>query len=226
MPKAPRKARPSTSVQFQVTNLSLWAYNNAQPAEILEKLATREVVLFLVNADLDELMSGGRSAAAEALVKRIQDAANEQQLGARIIFVGLQDIHPPVAVAAQYEKVVSARQSVEAKVNGARAFATTTNGLAATQARSTLAAAEADAVRRKSLALARAASFTNQVLAYRAAPGIYRERAYQQMLARDGAKTRKYVLLTTNNVGRVQYNLEEKYDRSLVEDVRISAPKK
>jgi len=62
--------------------------------------------------------------------------------------------------------------------------------------------AEAEATRSLSIALARAASFTNQLPAYRAAPGIYTERAYQQTLAKNGAKARKYVVLTTNTIGR------------------------
>src|ERR1043166_7549736 len=95
----------SIPVQFQITNLTAWAYNNSQPDQLLEKIATREVVLYLVNADLNELMSSGRSVAAEILRQRIQSAADQRQLGARIVFIGLQDIHPPVAVAAQYEKI-------------------------------------------------------------------------------------------------------------------------
>ena len=83
----------SIPVQFQITNLTAWAYNNTEPDHLLEKIATREVVLYLVNADLNELMAGGRGAAAEALRLRIQSAADQRQLGARIIMVGLQDIH-------------------------------------------------------------------------------------------------------------------------------------
>ncbi len=215
----------SIPVQFQITNLAAWAYNNTQPDELLEKIATREVVLYLVNADLNELMSSGRSAAAEGLRMRIQSAADQRQLGARIVFVGLQDIHPPVNVAGAYEKVVGARQSAEAKVNAARAYATTTNAAAGSLALRTTLNAEAEAARALSVALARAASFTNQLPAYRAAPGIYTERAYQQTLAKNGAKTRKYVVLTTNTIGTVQYNLEEKYERSLL-DVDVPVPKK
>jgi len=216
----------SIPVQFQITNLTAWAYNNASPDHLLEKIATREVVRFLVNADLNELMSIGRSASADALLTRIQAAADEKQLGARIIFVGLQDIHPPVDVAAHYEKVVGARQSAEAKVNAAKAHAITTNALAAARAHSTVLNADAEATRTKAIALARAASFTNQIPAYRAAPSVYTERAYQQVLGRNGASTRKYVVLTTNTVGSVVYNFEERYEPSLLDaDVRIPAPK-
>jgi regulator of protease activity HflC (stomatin/prohibitin superfamily) len=215
----------SIPVQFQITNLSAWAYNNREPDQLLEKIATREVVLYLVNADLNEIMSRGRSAAADELRQRMQAAADSRQLGARIVFVGLQDVHPPVAVAERYEKVVGARQSIEAKVNGARAYATQTNALAASIARRTVLRADAESVRRKSIALARAASFTNQIPAYRASPEVYQQRAYLQTLAREGAGTRKYVIATTNTDDVILFNLEDKFQRDLL-DIQIPAPKK
>jgi len=213
----------SIPVQFQITNLNAWAYNNTEPDHLLEKIATREVVLYLVNADLNELMSTGRGAAAEGLRERIQSAADQRQLGARIIMVGLQDIHPPVAVAGAYQKVVGARQAAEAKVNTALAYAITTNALAGSIARRTVLNAEAQATRTKTIALARAASFTNQIPAYRAAPEIYTTRAYLQTLARQAGNVRKYVIATTNTDDVIQFDLTEKYERSLL-DVQI--PKK
>ncbi len=215
----------SIPVQFQITNLAAWAYNNREPDQLLEKIATREVVLYLVNADLNEIMSRGRSAAADELRQRMQAAADSRQLGARIVFVGLQDVHPPVAVAERYEKVVGARQSIEAKVNRARAYATQTNALAGSIARRTVLRAEADSVRRKSIALARAASFTNQIPAYRASPEVYQQRAYLQTLAREGTGTRKYVIATTNTDDVILFNLEDKFQRDLL-DIQIPAPKK
>ena len=215
----------SIPVQFQITNLSAWAYHNSEPGPLLERLATREVVRFLVSADMMEIMSSARSAAANTLRERIQAVADERRLGARIVFVGLQDIHPPVAVAEKYEEVVGARQSAEGRVNVAKAYATQTNNLAGALARRTIFNAEAEAARTKAIALARAASFTNQIPAYRAAPSIYQERAYLQTLARNGGNTRKYVIAATNTEDVILFNLEEKYRADLL-DVQIPAPKK
>ena len=215
----------SIPVQFQITNLIAWAYHNTQPDELLQKIATREVVLYLVNADLNELMAGSRQSAAEELRQRIQSAADRRELGARIIMVGLQDIHPPVGVAGAYEKVVGARQSAAAKTNEARAYAITTNAVAGSIARRTVLNAEADATRAKALAFARAASFTNQIPAYRAAPEIYTTRAYLQTLARQAGNVRKYVVATTNTDDVIQFDLTEKFERSLL-DVQIPPPKK
>jgi regulator of protease activity HflC (stomatin/prohibitin superfamily) len=212
-------------VQFQITNLTAWAYSNAHPDQLLEKLAMSEVVRFLVSADLIEVMSSARGTAADVLRQRIQDSANLRGLGARIVFVGLQDIHPPVAVAGAYEKVVGALQTREAKILAARALATQTNALATAAAYRTVREAEADRDRTKALALARAASFTNQLPAYRAAPSVYSERAYLQALARNAAGTRKYVIATSNTQDVLLFNLEDKLRTDLL-DVQLPPTKK
>ena len=207
----------SIPVQFQITNLSDWAYHNESPDELLEIIATREVVRHLVGVDLNDIMSRGRAAAAQALRERIQAAADERVLGAKIIFVGLQDIHPPVAVAGAYEKVVGARQEREAKILAAEAYRTRTNSLAGAAAFTKLREAEADAQRQEVSAFARAALFTNQIPAFLAAPSVYSTRAYLQTFARASAGSRKYVLATTNTSDVILINLEDKVRADLLD---------
>src|ERR1022692_4220586 len=67
----------SIPVQFQITNLLAWAYTNDAPANLLQNVATREVVRYFVSVDLNDVMSQGRFGAAEALRTRIQAAADE-----------------------------------------------------------------------------------------------------------------------------------------------------
>ncbi len=113
----------SIPVQFQITNVTDWAYNNADATNLLQSLATREVARFLAGADLNNVMSSNRLEAAETLRDNIQTSANEYKLGAKIIFVGLQDIHPPTTVAGDYEKVIGAEQTKFAISNAAQAYA-------------------------------------------------------------------------------------------------------
>ena len=47
----------SIPVQFQITNVLAWAYTNADPASLLQDLATREVVRYLAGVDLNDVMS-------------------------------------------------------------------------------------------------------------------------------------------------------------------------
>jgi membrane protease subunit HflK len=214
----------SIPVQFQITNLSAWAYNHKDAGALLEELGTREVVRYLVGVDLHETMSSGRFKAAEDLRARIQASADERELGAQILFVGLQDAHPPVKVAPAYEAVIGAQQRSLSNVLNAAAFAVRTNALASAEALKRKREAEADRKRLESGALARAALFTNQIPAYHASPAVYIQRAYLQALARGGKSTRKIIVAATNTQDVILLNLEEKLSGDFL-DIPVPAPK-
>jgi membrane protease subunit HflK len=192
----------------------------------LEDLATREIVRFLVGADMNEVMSFGRLEAAEQLRQRIQAAADNQKLGAKVVSVGLQDLHPPVKVAPDYEKVVGAIQSKAAKILAARADEVKTNALAEAQATNVINVASAFRIRTEIGALAQAALFTNQIPAYKAAPSVYVQRAYLQAFANSTATARKYVLLTTNTHDVLQFDLQDKIRADILGDVGVQPARK
>jgi len=203
-------------VQFQITNLLAWAYNNEDSPALLQDLAAREIVRYLAAVDMNEVMSYGRMEAAKALESRIQQAADHLKLGAQIVSVSLQDLHPPVKVAPDYEKVVAAVQTKQAKILSARADEIRTNALAGAQATNVINQASSERVGIEIGAAARAALFTNQLPAYAAAPSVYTERAYLQAFGRATAKARKYVLLTTNAHDVLQFDLQEKIREDLL----------
>ena len=213
-----RKAPPvsllvvNIPVQYQIRNLVDWAYNHEDSSALLQHIATREIVRYLVSADLNEIMSHARLEAANALRDRIQAAVKANQLGANILFVGLQGIHPPVKVAPDYEKVVGAVQQMIAKSNNATGDAIRTRALTEARAFSLTNAAEAGRLRFELTALARAAAFTNQIPAFNAAPSVYRQRAYAQTFAAATAHVRKYVLLSTNTQDVISYDLQQQID--------------
>jgi membrane protease subunit HflK len=200
----------SIPVQFQISDVRKWAYKHMEPAKLLEDIGTREVVRYLVGVDLLEIMSTGRFKAAEELHKRIQDRANEEDLGVKIVFLGLQDIHPPVSVAGSYEEVIGAIQKREAERLKAQADAVGTNLWALGEALQRRRNAEAASTGRALEAAAQAARFTNQIPAYRASPGVYSQLAYAQVLSRGSASTRKLVMTGTNSHDVILLNLEDR----------------
>jgi regulator of protease activity HflC (stomatin/prohibitin superfamily) len=216
----------SIPVQFQITNLSYWAYNNEDAPALLQDVGTREIVRFLVSADMNDLLSHGRMEASQSLAERIQSAANIYKLGAKIISVGLQDLHPPVKVAPDYEKVIGAIHTKQAKILAARADDIRTNALAGAHATSVLNEANADSTGRKIRALAQAALFTNQIPAFQAAPSVYVERAYLDKFAHATANARKYILLTTNTHDVLTFDLQDKIRTDLLNDLNVPPPKK
>ena len=152
---------------------------------------------------------------------RIQTAADGYHLGAKILFVGLQDIHPPQKVAGDYEKVVGAGQSKLAAILAAQADDIKTNALATAAATNIIDVAEGNRTKTEISAYAKAALFTNQIPAFEAAPSIYLERAYLQTFAQATANARKYILLTTNTHDVLQFDLQTKIREDLLEDVTL-----
>jgi len=183
---------------------------------LLEDLATRDVVRFLAGADFLQVMSHTRLEAAQELQQQIQSDANNLRLGAKILFVGLEDIHPPVAVAGSFEDVVGAFQDMIAKTNTAVADAISTNTLAGAIAFTTTNLAEASRIQMATVAWAQAALFTNQIPAFEAAPSVYEQRAYFQAFADATANSRKYILLVTNTDNVLIFDLEDKINEDLL----------
>lgn len=200
----------SLPVQYRVKNLRDWAYKHVDAHETLEKVATREVVRYLLGVDLFDIMSGGRARASEELRSRIQSAADNLELGVEIILVGLQDVHPPVKVASAFENVVGARQELEAKIREAEGYKAKTEALAVAEKARTIHAAEAEAFRIVSAAKSRAALFSHQIGALQAAPSVYQQRAYLEAWERGSTNARKYIIATTNTHDVITLNLEEK----------------
>jgi membrane protease subunit HflK len=214
----------SIPVLYQITNVVDWAYENEDAPALLQDLGTREIVRYLAGADLTELMSSGRLDSSRALAQRIQEAANAHHLGARIVEVGLQDLHPPVKVAPDYEKVVAATQLKEAKILAARAEEIKTNALAGAQAITLVDKAESAAVAQQVGAMAHAGLFTNQIPAFEAAPSVYIQRSYLNTFARATANARKYLMLTTNTHNVIVYDLQESIARDIL-NLKVPAPK-
>jgi regulator of protease activity HflC (stomatin/prohibitin superfamily) len=207
----------SIPVQFQITNLLAWAYNHVNPRVLFEGLANREVVRYFVNIDLNELMGGGRLGAALALRDRIQARANEAKLGVNVVFVGLQDIHPPTKVVKEFEAVIGAMQDKETNVLTALAYQALIVPLASAEATNILTRAEADRLSKFATVGAEATLFTNQLAAYNASPEVYNGRAYLEAVTRAVSPVRKYLVATTNKTGVIQFNLEEKIRPDLLD---------
>lgn len=207
----------SIPIQFQVSDLYAWAYNHSDPQNLLKHIATRELVQFLLSADYDEILSKKRLEASEILKQRIQQRADELKLGAQIVHVGLNDLHPPVPIASAYEQVVSSKQKQEATILSAKAHAIETNAMALAGAVKKTNEAVAVSKRYEEIARAQSVAFTNQLAAYYASPEVYKQRAYLQTLVRGAENARKYIILSTNARDVIQFNLEENIRPELLE---------
>ncbi len=213
----------SIPIQYRITNLLQWAVGHADGEKVLPMLATSEVTHYLVSVDFEEFMSKGRQKAAAALRERIQERATAERLGIEVLFVGLQDVHPPVQIAGAYEAVIAATQDRQTRILNAEAYQAERLPRAIAEASVRVLEQRARGVSRVFKASAEASRFTNQMLAAAAAPGVYHTWAYHDSLTRALLLPRKFILATTNNQEQFWLNFEEKLRTDLL-DVAVPPP--
>ncbi len=209
-------------VMYQIKDLRAWATRHSAATNLLERIATREVVKYLVGVDFFEFMSTERQNAATRLRANIEAEAKANDLGVEILFVGLQGVHPPVKVGKDFNAVVAAIQEKEAIIEGARTYALTNVILARAEATNRVRLAESHRARVIAATVAQAARFTNQIKAHRASPSVFSQRAYLGALSRGAAGSRKIVVTSTNAQGVVTLNLEDKTRPDLL-DVSVES---
>ena len=128
----------------------------------------------------------------------------------KLLFVGLQDIHPPVAVVKDYESIANARQSVITNILNATNIALMTNALATAEAARILAQATADSTNHIADATARASRFRGQQIAFNASPEIFTRRTFLKSYTNALADSRKYIIALTNVDLVPQVDLQDK----------------
>ena len=119
-------------VQYRIKDLYSYVYNHHAPEQFLASICYRELTRLAASAKIEvdvdnqaemtrSLLGAGRAEAGKLLTSRIQKAADEAGLGVEVVFVGLQGIHPPLEVAADYQKVIGALQKKQAMILQAQA---------------------------------------------------------------------------------------------------------
>ena len=217
----------SIPVQYRISNLTNWVYKTDNAGSLLQKLSMREVTRYLIGVDINELMGPGRTKAQEDLKKAIQQQADISELGAEIVFVGLQDIHPPVGkneqsketggVAESYEKVNVARLHSETNRLGALQYKAGKVPMARGLAAELVANTRIESTNKVTLAKAEAERFNHQISAFNAAPSVYTTRSKLETFVEATRGARKYILSDPDNNDIINLELQDKLRSDLLD---------
>jgi membrane protease subunit HflK len=216
----------SIPVQYRINNLTNWV-KTGNAVSMLRKLSMRAVTRYLIGVDIKELMGPGRTKAQEELKKAIQREADDRELGGEIVFVGLQDIHPPVGqneqskatggVAESYEKVNVARLHSETNRLGALQYKAGKVPMARGLAAELVANARSESTNKVALAKAEAGRFSHQISAFKAAPSVYMTRSKLETFQQATRGARKYILSDTKNRDIINLELQDKLRSDLLD---------
>jgi len=123
------------SVQFVVENLEAYQRLAADDldaddpdrmrVDLLEAVASREVLTLLSARSAPELLGGARHEINQDIRSRLERRFAEMEAGVRLLFAGIIGVHPPheEGVAESFEEVVSAEQRRQATIERATAEA-------------------------------------------------------------------------------------------------------
>ena len=217
----------SIPIQYRINNLTNWVYETDNAVSMLRKISMRQVTRYLIRVDIKELMGPGRTKAQMELKEVIQQQANDMNLGAEIVFVGLQDIHPPVGkneqskgsggVAENYEKVNVAQLHSETNRLGALQYKAGRVPRAYGLAAELLAKARTESTNKVALAKAEGERFSHQISAFKAAPSVYKTRSKLETFQQATRGARKFILSDTENGDIINLELQDKLRSDLLD---------
>ena len=207
-------------IQYRIKRdkLRTFAYDFHNAKNILKKVAEMEVTKYLASVDFMSIISNERGKAIKILSNKIQDAANDIDLGVDIIALNLLGIHPPVGdVSKHFQKVTEAVENKETQILAAKAYRSGTLPMIQSEIGSIIATAKAYKYRVKTVAKAESERFEKQLQAFEIMPDIYKLRTYLAFLEKDTANIRKFIVSSELPYQVYELNLEEKQRLDLID---------
>ena len=179
-------------VQYRVADPYLFLFkvrNLDDTFRAMNEAVMREVV---GDRTVTEVLTVGRQEIESRVEARLQDMANQYEMGITIDQVVLQDVNPPDPVKPSWDEVNQAQQQRDRMINEARAEYNRVVPRARGEAQQTVLQAEGYALDRVNRAEGDAVRFTAIHEEYQRAPEVTRRRLYletmQRVLPRVGRK--------------------------------------
>jgi len=110
------------TVQYRIRDAPAWHYHCQNPAEALRAIAYRAVMRSTVNRTLADALSENVTTLTAQMRDMVQHDADALGLGAEVVAFTLGGMHPPVAVASDYQAVASAELGKVTAVVTAQGF--------------------------------------------------------------------------------------------------------
>ena len=195
-----------------------YAYDSVAPVQTLRRLGEQALVEYLSGITMDKLLSSGRGEAEKTLRYRIQQLADQNELGLEIIRVGIMDAHPPVEkVAPAYQNVIGAMEEKETEILKARAYEATIIPESEADAQEIIFAAQGEAAKKRTIAAAESERFKSQLQAYSAMPSMFVLNAKMEIMETVLKDIRKFVVSPDLADEVYQINFEENQRLDLID---------
>ncbi|WP_413437051.1 FtsH protease activity modulator HflK [Sulfuriferula sp. GW1] len=193
------------AVQYILKNPEDYLFNNRSPDEAVRQVAESVMSEIVGKSKMDYVLYEGRADVAANAAKQIQTVLDRYKTGISISQVTLQNAQPPQQVQGAFDDAVKAGQDRERLKSEGQAYANDVipkaRGMAARLSeeaagykQSVIANAEGDASRFKQI-----------VEEYNKAPGVTRERMYQDMMQQVLSNTTKVLVDSSKGGNNLLY---------------------
>ena len=188
-------------VQYRVSDPSQYLFkvrNLEATFHAMNEAVMREVV---GDRTVTEVLTVGRQAIEVEVEARLQDLANQYEMGIAIDQVVLQDVNPPTPVRPSWDEVSQAQQQRDRMINEARGEYNRVIPRARGEAQQAVLQAEGYALDRVNRAEGNAVRFTAVYDAYRQAPEVTRRRLYLETMQRVLPSVGRKLYVDENSTG-------------------------
>lgn len=207
-------------IYYKIADPVAYLSRTADAKQALTSLAYRQLLAATVAHDSFQLMTTERSEISALLRKQLQAEVDRFGLGLQIVWIGLKDIHPPVAVAPAYQEVVSAEEEKEALIYFGKKYRSDLLPRAAEEAYRARSAADAFAIMRTRTAEGEASRFSAIESAHAENPSLFQTRqrlsTFEEVLARPNKivvdrsiATRQQFYLDLRRISDLDFGSEE-----------------
>jgi membrane protease subunit HflK len=132
-------------ILYKINDAVAYLASISDPKSALQDLAERCLLHVIGSRDSFGIMISDRAKLASQLQSKLQKELDSLKLGLHVIFVGLQDVHPPIEVSPAFQEVVSAEEEQEAMIDQAQTHRASTLPEAQSQAFILKSQADSDA---------------------------------------------------------------------------------
>jgi regulator of protease activity HflC (stomatin/prohibitin superfamily) len=188
------------ALKFRISDARAWYFHSQNPEDALRAIAYRAVMKSTVGHTLAQTLSENVAVLTAKMREMVQADADSLDLGVEVVGFTVGGMHPPVAVAADYQAVISAELARTTAAIAAKAYRNETVPAAQAEATAKENAARAQGAEARARAAGEAWSFRHLESQYRPAPDEFRFR-------------RRLETLETNLAGRRFTVVDERIQR-------------
>jgi membrane protease subunit HflK len=110
-------------MEYKVSDPVAYLYNSTEPEQILKNIALASIRSTLIDYDVDDAITTGKSQIQAEVKEKMARALEEQNIGLSVVNMTVQDAEPPtIEIIQAFKSVETAKQGKETAINNANKY--------------------------------------------------------------------------------------------------------